>query len=152
MKTMNPSSTVAVNPIVTIMVAVATLFCLSACSVSPAVSEQTDSTIIDKDAVDAFAYQDCVYPPTDYVQACSAQQGEFLQQGMLGCYSCIISYDDAGKSCQDSADCQGVCESVGEFVASGAVKQTGQCSANSSPFGCRQAIENGVAGSAICID
>lgn len=164
---MNSSSKLAVSHIV--IVAIATLFIvlgLSGCNVSPPVagSEPTESTTIDKDAditqsqhtgiikATVTDYQDCVYPPAEYVQVCTAQGGEFLQQGMMGCYRCIVRYDDAGKSCQDSADCQGSCDVSGEYVATGTTKQIGECSTDSSTFGCRQTIENGVAGSAICID
>ena len=178
MKTMNSSSELSVSPIV--LIATAILFIvlgLSGCNVSPPVvgSEQTDSTTIDKDAditdskdtgvdtsintgiikatvTDVFDYQDCVHPPTEYVQVCTARGSKFLQQGKLGCYRCIVSYDDAGKSCQDSTDCQGSCDVGGEYVATGTTKQIGQCSTDSSAFGCRQTIENGIAGSAICVD
>ena len=175
MKIMNSSLRLAVSPI---LIAVATAILLivlglSGCNVSPPVAgaEQTDSTTIAQDAnvtdsqntgVDTgiikttvtkvFDYQDCVYPPTEYVQVCTAQGGKFSQQGKLGCYRCIVSYDDAGKSCQDSTDCQGSCDVSGEYVATGTTKQIGQCSTDSSAFGCRQTIENGVAGSAICVD
>lgn len=143
--------------IVTIAVVMFMAFWLSACSVSPSSTPQSqtpaqiDATISDE-KTDPLTYQGCVYPADDIVQACTVQGGEFSKQGMLGCYSCVVSYDDAGKACQDSSDCQGVCSSTGEFVDSGTTNQTGQCSLDSSPFGCRQLLEKGVAQPAICVD
>lgn len=131
-------------------------FWLSACSVmsSPTLEvqpEQSDSaTSNDKD--DPLFYQACVYPPNEMVQACRVKGGAFLQQGKLGCYQCVLSYTDAGKVCQDSSDCQGQCKNTGEFIDNGAKNQSGQCASDSSPFGCYQTIEKGVAQPAICVD
>ena len=152
------------NNIVAIVIAILTAFWLSACSVSPAVPEQKDSTVTTSKTdsmktgsaqvttIDPFAYRGCVSPPAEYVQACTTKGGVFSQQGRLGCHMCVVNYADAGKACKDSSDCQGSCQSSGEFIASGTANQTGQCSANSSPFGCRQTIEKGVAQPAICVD
>ena len=72
--------------------------------------------------------------------------------GMLGCYQCVVTYTDAGKACQDSSDCQGKCKNTGEFLDANAKTQSGQCASDSSPFGCYQAIEEGVTQPAICVD
>jgi hypothetical protein len=99
-----------------------------------------------------FSYQACVYPPNEIVQACTAKDGAFLQQGRLGCYQCVVTYTDAGKACQDSTDCQGKCKNTGEFIAADVKTQSGQCASDSSLFGCYQTIEKGVAQPAICVD
>ncbi len=150
-----PFNKIAMTIIVMLM-----LILLSACSVTSSSTlvqqEQTDSATTDDAATidknDPFAYQACVYPPNEVVQACAAKGGAFSQQGMLGCYQCVVSYTDAGKTCQDSSNCQGKCKNTGEFVATSASNQSGQCASDSSPFGCYQMIEEGVAQPAICVD
>lgn len=145
------------------MTVVFATFLLSACNVStpsPSTPEPvpTTSAPIKEDKTEAtstlepFRYQGCEYPATEWVTACQAQGGEFIKQGMLGCYKCTVYYTDTGKSCQDSKECQGSCEHTGEFVDTGATHQTGQCSHDNSGFGCYQLIDNGVAQSAICVD
>ena len=159
------------NKITMIIIAMLMAFWLSACSVTPSSTpvvkpEQSDSSAENDNSVnnnatndtalntktDPFAYQACVYPPNEMVQACTAKGGAFSQQGMLGCYQCVVTYSDAGKDCQDSSDCQGKCKSTGEFIENGAKNQSGQCASDSSPFGCYQTIEEGVAQPAICVD
>ena len=149
------------NKIAIIITAMLMAFWLSACSVTPPSTpvvqpEQSDSSTENDTATndknDPFSYQACVYPPNEVVQACAAKGGAFSQQGMLGCYQCVLIYTDAGKACQDSSDCQGKCKNTGEFLDANAKTQSGQCASDSSPFGCYQTIEEGVAQPAICVD
>ena len=148
-----------VNNIAVFIVAIFTVFWLSACSVSPSSTVQTQTSVTEiggseqtVSSIDPLAYQACVYPPSEMVQACAAQNGAFSQQGRRGCYQCVLSYADAGKVCQDSADCQGKCKKTGEFTDASVKNQSGQCASDSSPFGCYQTIEKGVAQPAICVD
>ena len=144
------------NKIAIIITAILMAFWLSACSVTPsstpAVQPEHIDSVATNDKSDPFSYQECVYPPNEIVQACTAKGGAFSQQGMLGCYQCVVSYTDAGKACQDSTDCQGKCKNTGEFIDANAKNQSGQCASDSSPFGCYQTIEEGVAQPAICVD
>ena len=160
------------NKIAIIITAMLMAFWLSACSVTPpstpAPADHTttdankdiqvvvDSKVVESAHIVAINssthYDDDDYPTAEYVQACAAKGGEYSRQGMSQFYMCVIRYDDAGKTCKGSADCRGVCESTDGLSDFGATNQTGQCSSNSSPFGCRQIIENGVAGNAMCID
>ena len=167
----NSSLLLRFNKIAIIITAMLMAFWLSACSVTPPSTpvvqpEQSDSSAANdnsannnatndaamNDKNDPFAYQACVYPPNEMVQACTAKDGVFSQQGRLGCYQCVVSYSDAGKACQDSSDCQGKCKTTGEFVDANAKNQSGQCASDSSPFGCYQMIEEGVTQPAICVD
>ena len=167
----NSSLLLPFNKIAIIITAMLMAFWLSACSVTPPSTpvvqpEQSDSsaendtaknsTVTNGTATtnknDPFAYQACVYPPNEMVQACTAKGGAFSQQGMLGCYQCVVTYSDTGKACQDSSDCQGQCKNTGEFVEANTKIQSGQCASDSSPFGCYQTIEAGVAQPAICVD
>ena len=171
-----PSLLLPFNKIVFIIVTMLMAFWLSACSVTPLSTpvvqpEQSDSNTANDNLAnnnsennnatngtestvqtDPFAYQACVYPPNEMVQACTAKGGAFLQQGRLGCYQCVVTYIDAGKACQDSTDCQGKCKYTGKFIKSGTKIQSGQCASDSSGFGCYQTIEKGVAQPAICVD
>ncbi len=171
-----PSLVLPFNKIVFIIVTMLMAFWLSACSVTPLSTpvvqpEQSDSNTANDNLAnnnsennnatngtestvqtDPFAYQACVYPPNEMVQACMAKSGAFLQQGRLGCYQCVVNYSDAGKACQESSDCQGKCKNTGEFIESGAKNHSGQCASDSSGFGCYQTIEKGVAQPAICVD
>lgn len=146
------------NGMVLIILAMLMAFWLSACSVTPATStapptpSSSSESTASAETADPLTYQACVYPPNELVQACEVKGGTFLQQGRLGCYQCVLSYSDAGKVCQDGADCQGQCKNMGEFIDSHANNQTGQCASDSSTFGCYQTIEKGVAQPAICVD
>ena len=138
------------------IIAMLMAFWLSACSVTPVtltapLPSSSDSTASVK-ITDPLTYQACVYPPNEMVQACTAKGGAFSQQGMLGCYQCVVSYTDAGKACQDSSDCKGKCKNTGEFIDASTKNQSGQCASDSSPFGCYQTIEEGVTQPAICVD
>lgn len=89
----------------------------------------------------------------DEFQKCTKKGGAMQRQGLAGCYMCTIDYDDAGKVCSGSADCQGSCYNYGEPVPLNVAKQTGQCASNNIPFGCHQTIENGKAENGmLCID
>ena len=159
------------NKITMIIITMLMAFWLSACSVTPSSTpvvkpEQSDSIAENDNSVnnnatndtalntktDPFAYQACVYPPNEMVQACTAKGGAFSQQGRLGCYQCVVTYTDAGKACQDSSDCQGKCKNTGEFLDASTKNQSGQCASDSSPFSCYQTIEEGVTQPAICVD
>ena len=167
----NSSLLLPFKKIAIIITAMLMAFWLSACSVTPPSTpvvqpEQSDSSTENDNSVNnnstndtattnknnPFSYQACVYPPNEIIKACTAKGGAFSQQGMLGCYQCVVSYSDAGKACQDSSDCQGKCKNTGEFVDANAKTQSGQCASDSSPFGCYQTIEEGVAQPAICVD
>lgn len=172
----NSSLLLPFNKIAIIITAILMAFWLSACSVTPPSTpvvqpEPSDSSTANDNSEnnnsennsatndtalniknDPFAYQACVYPPNEMVQACTAKGGVFSQQGMLGCYQCVMNYSDAGKTCQDSSDCQGKCKNPGEFMDANAKTQSGQCASDSSPFGCYQTIEEGVTQPAICVD
>ena len=151
-----------VNNISKIAIAMFMIFWLSACGITPSSTVQTQTPVTAVDVtkntpkptttVDPLAYQGCVYPPADIVQACTANGGTITKVGRQQCHQCIVTYNDAGKACQDSTDCQGTCARQGEFVAAGTANQVGQCTIDSSPFGCRQLIKKGVAQSAICVD
>jgi hypothetical protein len=87
-------------------------------------------------------------------KACTAMGGEVRQDGMMGLYSCITPYADAGKVCRDSSDCLGRCKTSDDVTnydgAPGT--QVGKCEINDSPFGCYGVVERGTAGGMLCVD
>lgn len=161
------SSNLMVNNIVIITVLTFIMIFISACSPSSTVLTSTpieknnvyvvvDSKEIESEqntAIDSSThYIGSNYPSIEYVKACAAKGGKYSKEGMSQSYMCVVQFSDAGKACKSSTDCQGFCRSSGEFLDFGETNQIGQCSSSSSPFGCHQAIEDGVAGNAVCID
>lgn len=131
-----------------------TILVLSACTVTTTQTQNQQSEKQPVMAFDASKYsnqsENCEQVTQEYYQSCVVKGGTLQRQGMLGCYGCVIEYADAGKTCRDHSDCQGSCYSVNgtDFNA----PAMGQCSANNSPFGCRQEIVNGKAQSMLCVD
>lgn len=114
--------------------------------------EQTQvANVADYDFTDQPDF--CPKITQDMVKQCSQQNGSMQRQGMAGCYTCTITYEDAGKTCSDKSDCLGDCKNYGEPIAMNVPNQTGQCASNNVVFGCYQTIKNGMATNAmICID
>lgn len=83
--------------------------------------------------------------------ACEASGGSWTRQGRMQAYMCVTGYADAGKACTDGDQCQGDCRlSPEDRPTSGTA--TGQCQANSVPFGCFTRVENGRAAQTLCVD
>ncbi len=68
---------------------------------------------------------------------------------MFGMASCVEPFADAGKSCGDESDCEGICVAppgaeVGDHVS-------GACHADTaSLFGCFDVIETGIVVGGMC--
>ncbi len=82
---------------------------------------------------------------------CEAAGGDVQQAGLLGNEICVQTLPDAGETCSDSTDCLGRCLIQGDSVEPG-MTATGQCTANDNPFGCFQAVRDGVADGMLCVD
>jgi hypothetical protein len=85
------------------------------------------------------------------VAQCRENGGEIRNVGILQLPSCVVPYADAGKTCSDSAECEGACLLLEQFVSDG-TQATGQCQQTNSLFGCFATIEQGVANATICVD
>lgn len=83
---------------------------------------------------------------------CEAEGGDWRREGRLGAYRCVMSYADAGQPCTDAAQCQGECRLADDKRPPEGQAVTGQCQANSSPFGCFTRVENGRAAATLCVD
>ena len=112
------------------------VFFIAGCQTSPTASAKRTSV----DSFEALA------------KSCLAQGGTYIKQGRLQNYRCIQQFSDAGKSCSDSVECQGSCTSSDITIEAGTSNITGTCAANSSRFGCRQIIQDGVAKGVLCVD
>ena len=83
---------------------------------------------------------------------CEQLGGRWTAIGRAQNWTCLVDYPDAGKACTDTAQCQGRCLVQGEFLAAGK-PAAGVCQRDASQrFGCRQPVENGVAGPVLCVD
>ena len=82
---------------------------------------------------------------------CARAGGTWQQIGIFA-QACAIPAPDAGKSCIDSSECGGAClVELSRKVPAGA-KVSGTCSSHYIVWGCRQLVEHGQAGDALCID
>jgi hypothetical protein len=85
-------------------------------------------------------------------QECRRKQGDWTRQGMRGIYGCVLKAADAGKACNSGSDCQ-FCRCVDtERGHLPGTRQTGQCAATDSRFGCYRLVENGEVMPGICAD
>jgi len=83
------------------------------------------------------------------ISACVQSGGEMRQVGRAQTWQCILQYSDAGKLCTDASQCQGDCLAA---KRDDAAPTQGVCAADSSRFGCRTTLSNGVANPTLCID
>ena len=84
-----------------------------------------------------------VVPPNNE-QDCLDQGGTWGPQGLAQMDMCDLPATDAGKSCTNSSQCQGLC-------LANDTPSTGTCSPRTLNFGCHDVMEDGIQMS-ICID
>ena len=85
------------------------------------------------------------------VQACTERGGTVRGVCMFGLPACVVEYSDAGKTCSDSAECEGDCRLQESRLPIG-TKTTGFCTENNDPCGCWSQIEDGEVTETICAD
>lgn len=134
-----------------LMTSTVAVFVLGACSTV------TPTSPYEAKNKDVSQYSDqrpfCQKITKDKITACNQQGGVLKKQGKAQCYTCTITYPDAGKVCRGSGDCTGKCLNNGVPVPLNVPNQTGKCASNNVIFGCRQIIENGMATDAmLCVD
>lgn len=84
-------------------------------------------------------------------EQCAKISGNWRPICMMGKPACVVTYADAGKSCSDSSECSGRCQTKDNGVPPG-TEVRGQCTATSDPCGCFQIVEKGKAGYPLCAD
>jgi len=82
--------------------------------------------------------------------ACAKAGGQVQPVCMMQKPMCVISFRDAGKTCSDSSECLGRCQTAESVQAM--KPATGKCAATNDPCGCFQTVEKGVAQYALCAD
>ncbi|TNE56597.1 MAG: hypothetical protein EP340_11400 [Alphaproteobacteria bacterium] len=97
------------------------------------------------------------------VDKCAVEGGDIDYRGMFGMPMCVIPFEDAGKACTDSSECQGICmvdadggtpDNPSEYkrAMSGEGPIVGSCEPDDKTFGCFGEVINGKIASAICVD
>ena len=90
--------------------------------------------------------------PTDE-QSCRVAGGNWRRVCLMGTWSCVVKYADAGKTCRDGDECQGKqCRYNGKPVTDSTTEVTGSCVATSDPCGCFTLVQDGKADAALCVD
>ena len=84
--------------------------------------------------------------------SCESANGIWRREGLAGIYACVLPAKDAGKACTDSSQCEYRCLAKPSDDLRPGQKAGGQCQVNSSPFGCRTEIKDGMADATLCID
>lgn len=84
--------------------------------------------------------------------SCATRGGTMKQVGRMQSWQCVISYADAGKRCTDGDQCQGGCRIEGNSGVAPGAATAGVCQATSDRFGCNTPVEDGKAGTTLCID
>jgi hypothetical protein len=88
-------------------------------------------------------------------EECQASGGFVDRRGMSGARMCVVPFDDAGKECKNSRECQGRClvllgRKLNEPKPGDTV--TGECELDNKTFGCLLEVVDGVAGGITCVD
>ncbi|ABC21690.1 hypothetical protein [Rhodospirillum rubrum] len=90
--------------------------------------------------------------PGPQAAACQAGGGQMKPVGRMQTPRCVTPYPDAGKACDDGAQCAGDCRLAGNNAILPGTPVTGACQAEDTSFGCHARVEKGKAGPTICID
>lgn len=84
-------------------------------------------------------------------QACEAKGGTYRRVCLMGEWSCVMPYKDAGKACTDGDQCEGKqCRFSGDAKPGDSV--TGACVRTSDPCGCFGLVEGGKLQGVLCVD
>jgi hypothetical protein len=85
-------------------------------------------------------------------KACTDHGGSWRRVCMMGKWSCVKNYADAGKVCKDKKDCQGQCRYQGDRDLAPGSPATGVCQRDSDPCGCFAEVRDGKLQHALCVD
>lgn len=92
-------------------------------------------------------------PKPDTPEACAKNGGTYRRVCLMGTWSCVMPYADAGKPCSDKKQCQGQCryEGTGETPPAGTAV-AGACQRTTDPCGCFGIVADGKLESMLCVD
>ncbi len=71
---------------------------------------------------------------------------------MFGLPACVLRYQDAGKRCSDSSQCEGRCLANGDSFPAEGKEAVGECQPTSDSCGCWAEIRDGRALRPVCVD
>jgi hypothetical protein len=92
-------------------------------------------------------------PKPDTPEACVKNGGTYRRVCLMGSWSCVMPYSDAGKPCADKKECQGQCRYVGEGeMPPPGTAVTGACQRTTDPCGCFGIVADGKLQSMLCVD
>ncbi|MCX5797163.1 MAG: hypothetical protein NTY77_16860 [Elusimicrobia bacterium] len=85
---------------------------------------------------------------------CAARGGKLFRAPHARGYFCFLQYADGGKDCTDRKQCQGGCYLDNQIARPNPAgsQAEGHCSYDSSPYGCKTEIVNGMAQQGLCGD
>ena len=83
-------------------------------------------------------------------ESCADVGGNYRPVCMSGSKMCVKEFEDAGKPCISSMQCEGECRLP--WNASGSAFVIGHCQNNNNPCGCWNSVEFGMVVSGICVD
>ena len=122
----------------------AAFLCITALCGCSSVFEQRMERNVDRMRSDELAKID--------QEQCKAEGGLIRGVGIFGTPACVKPYPDAGKTCSDRSECQGLCKSIPDAVI-GSSPATGTCQRDTHDiFGCYNEIKAGVVVAGMCVD
>jgi hypothetical protein len=85
-------------------------------------------------------------------EACSNRGGTWRRVCLMGTWSCVMPYRDAGKACSDKKECEGQCRYQGSEQLAPGSPAKGVCQRDSDPCGCFAEVRDGKLQHALCVD
>jgi hypothetical protein len=138
------------------LVLVAAIVILGSCAVSRE-HDSADLVTTEQQRIDEARTSTIFHWGDDRVsyEACRASGGFIDRRGMSGARMCVVPFDDAGKECRKSSECQGRClvllgRNLNEPNPGDTVM--GECEPDNKTFGCFLEVVDGVAGDSTCVD
>ena len=121
-----------------LILAAAAALLASACTPMAGVDTTTPEPAVPGQSVDA--------------SSCAARGGEIRRVGRMQSEQCIILFADAGRACTDNDHCLGDCRTADEERPEAGATAVGQCTADSSRFGCHTTLKDGKVEHTLCVD
>ena len=84
-------------------------------------------------------------------KVCLREGGEWKKVGRQQADACVLPASDAGKACQNSAECEVACVVQNTHAEAGEVAP-GVCLESTNLFGCRAYISKGIVEPTLCVD
>ena len=84
-------------------------------------------------------------------EQCTAEGGAVRGVGMFGTPACVKPFQDAGKVCSGTSDCQRLCKAPESSLVGS--RSTGTCQKDTHDiYGCYDKVEKGIVVGGVCLD